>query len=407
MKIKINHNIRQDFPWFRKNQGWVYLDSSATTLKPRCVINSIVDYYEKWSTNPHNNDSKLTYYVSQLIDNTRSKLALLINAHKQEIIFTSGATESLNLVARGLTKQIKSDDEIIVTYGEHTSNLLPWISLAKTKHCKLIYAGSIDKNLNEQDIINKVTKKTKIIAFANISNLIGYELDAQIISQKAKKINPHVLIVCDATQMLPHKLIDVKKSNIDFLVASAHKMCGATGIGMLYMKTQYFHQLDPLRLGGGMNNNVMYDSFTYASGPAKFEGGSPHTAGIISWATAIDYLNAYGWKNIHQYELKLKQYANQKLQLLKNVQLINPLAQYPIVAFNVNGMHPQDVANYLGHKKIIVRSGLSCAKLIGKIINQSGVVRASFYIYNNFHDIDVLVKALKNLKKGNMLKHVI
>jgi cysteine desulfurase/selenocysteine lyase len=188
----------------------------------------------------------------------------------------------LNLIAHGLETLVHKGDEIILTYGEHTSNLLPWITLAKLKQCKLIYAGVPHKNPTEQDIINKVTTKTKIIAFANLSNLIGYELDAKVISNKAKKINPHVLIVCDATQMLPHKLIDVKKANIDFLAASAHKMCGATGIGMLYMQEKYLQVLDPLRLGGGMNNNVTCQNFTYASGPDKFEGGSPHSAGIIS-----------------------------------------------------------------------------------------------------------------------------
>jgi cysteine desulfurase/selenocysteine lyase len=154
--------------------------------------------------------------------------------------------------------------------------------LAKAKHCKLVYAGNANEIPTEQAIINKVTKKTKIIAFANISNLIGYELNAQTISQQAKLINPHVMIVTDATQMLPHKLIDVKKTDIDFLVASAHKMCGATGIGMLYMKTKYFNVIEPLRLGGGMNNDVACHDFTYASGPDKFEGGSPHSSGIIS-----------------------------------------------------------------------------------------------------------------------------
>jgi cysteine desulfurase/selenocysteine lyase len=258
------------------------------------VIDSIVNYYEQWSANPHNSDSQLTYHISELIDVTRSKLAKLINANKNEIIFTSGATESLNLVTNGLAPQFKKEDEIIITSGEHTSNLLPWIALAKVKHCKLIYANNPDEIPTEQAIIKKVTKKTKVIAFANISNLIGYELNAALISQQAKQINPKILIVCDATQMLPHKLIDVKKCNIDFLVASAHKMCGATGIGMLYMKAMYFNQLHPLRLGGGMNNDVSCRDFTYANGPDKFEGGSPHSAGIISWATAIDYLNALG-----------------------------------------------------------------------------------------------------------------
>lgn len=407
MKIKINKNIKLDFPWFKRNPGWTYLDSSATSLKPRCVINNMVDYYEKWSANPHNTDSQLTYHVSELIDLTRSKLAKLINADKNEIIFTSGATESINLVAKGLTSLIKKDDEIILTYGEHTSNLLPWMMLAKAKHCKLVYAGNANEIPTEQAIINKVTKKTKIIAFANISNLIGYELNAQTISQQAKLINPHVMIVTDATQMLPHKLIDVKKTDIDFLVASAHKMCGATGIGMLYMKTKYFNVIEPLRLGGGMNNDVACHDFTYASGPDKFEGGSPHSSGIISWATAIDYLNAYGWKNIHQHELKLRQYINKRFKALKNIEIVNPHTTYPIVAFYVKGIHAQDVASYLGHKKIIVRSGLSCAKLANKIINQPGVIRASFYIYNDYHDVDVLVKALTNLKKEDVIKHVI
>jgi cysteine desulfurase/selenocysteine lyase len=162
------------------------------------------------------------------------------------------------------------------------------------KQCKIVYAGKPNQISTEQDIIKKITKKTKIIAFANVSNLLGTELEAQIVSQYVRKTQPNVFIVCDATQMLPHKLIDVKHTDIDFLVASGHKMCSGTGIGMLYMKKIYFEKMKPIRFGGGMNNNVYCNHYTFASGPDKFEGGSPHTAGIISWGAAIDYLNAYG-----------------------------------------------------------------------------------------------------------------
>ncbi|MDR0826193.1 MAG: aminotransferase class V-fold PLP-dependent enzyme, partial [Mycoplasmataceae bacterium] len=201
--------------------------------------------------------------------------------------------------------------------------------------------------------------------------------------------------------------INLKKTNIDFMACSGHKMLAGTGIGLCYIKHNYLDWLKPIRLGGGMNNNVTCNSFTFAASPDKYEGGTPHTAGIVSWGAAIDYLNAYGWSNIRKREIELKKYINKEFVKLRNVDYFNAFAKYPIAIFNIKGIHSQDFATYLGHNKIIVRSGLSCAKLAKNMINQEGVVRASFYIYNDKHDVDVLIKAIKNFKKGDELKYVV
>lgn len=400
-------NIKKDFPWFKNNRGWTYLDSSATSLKPQCVIDAIDDYYSKYCTNPHNTDSVFTYKVNQKIDEVRQKLAKLINADKNEVIFTSGATESLNLIANGLKDFIKSNDEIIITYGEHGSNIIPWINIKNEKKCLLTYVGKEKKPPIENDIIKAVSKKTKIVAFSSVSNLMGYELNVSKIVHAIKKINKNIIVVIDATQSIPHAKFNVKTTNVDFAVCSAHKMCGGTGVGMAYIKYEWATKIKPLRYGGDMNADIINDKFIYAQIPYRFEGGTSNVAGIISWGAAIDYLNKLGWNNIKKHEQELNIYIKQQFKSLKNIEFLNPYSKYPIALFNIKGVYAQDVSSYLGKQKIIVRSGLSCARLAHKIIDTRAAIRASFYIYNTKQDIDCLVNFLKKFKKGDELRHVI
>lgn len=405
--IKFDSNkIRTDIPWFRFNPKITFLDSSATSLKPKQVINKEIEYYEKYGCSPHNKDSLFSYQTSVQIENVRDKVAKLLNVNSSEIIFTSGATESLNLIANGISKFIKENNEIILSHDEHTSNLLPWQNIANMNHAKLIYVGE-GLYPTENEFINKVNKNTKVITFCNVSNILGYKLDYRLIAKKAKAINPNIIIIVDATQAIPHMKHDLKDANVDFLVFSGHKMLGPTGIGVCYIKHKWANKIDPIRLGGGMNAIVKNDSWTYANIPDKFEGGTTNMAGIFGLGAAIDYLNELGWNNIEKYEYELKMYANEQLATIKNLEFVNKFSTLPILFFNIKGCSSQDLANYLGSKNIIVRAGLSCAKLsyVNTKVNQA--VRASLYVYNTKNDIDVLVKALKEYKKGDELDNVI
>ncbi len=406
MNDKKVNEIRKDFPWFKFNPKIVYLDSSATSLKNKYMVKAIEDYYFKLSTSPHNNDSMFAYKTLKAIDKSRNIVAKLLNVTPNEIIFTSGATESLNLIAHGLLDFVKPGEEIILSYDEHTSNLLPWKEMCDLKNTKLVYVSS-NAFPNEEDFIKKITKKTKIITFCNISNILGYELDFSYIAKKAKAINPNITVVVDATQAIPHVKYDLSNTDIDFLVFSGHKMTGPTGIGVCYINKKWAQKIKPLKFGGGMNAIVDENGFTYATIPDKFEGGTSNVAGIIGLGETINYLNKIGWDNIHKHELELKQYVNEQFKSIKNLEYYNPEAKYPIIFFNIKGCGSQDLANYLGTKGIIVRSGLSCAKLSHKVTHVSDAVRASLYFYTTKHDVDCLVKALKAYKKGDELKHVI
>ena len=398
--------IRKNFPWFNNNPKLCYLDNSATSLKPKCVIDAIVEYYEKFSCNPHNTDSLFTYSLHTKINKSRQLVADLLNVSPEEIIFTSGATESLNLIANGIKNNINRDDEIIITYTEHTSNILPWQELCKEKQSKIVFAGE-SFIPTEQDIINKITPKTKIISFCNVSNILGYDLNYTFIAKKAKEINPKILIIVDATQAIPHQKHDLKNSGVDCLVFSGHKMLGPTGIGVCYINKHLIESVQPIRLGGGMNANVNTKYYTCALSPDKFEGGTPNVAGIIGLGAAIEYLNSISWDNIEKYESELKKYFDSKCTDIPNFEYYSSQSKHPIIFFNIKGCSSQDLANYLGNNNIIVRSGLSCAKLSKLETKIESAVRASFYFYNTFEEVDQLINKLKEYKKGSELDYVI
>ena len=404
---KINE-LRKDFPWFSNNKGWCYFDSAATSLKPKYVLDNECEYYEKYCCNPHNNDSLFAYQTHKLITESRNEVAKLLNCNAQEIVFTSGATESINLVANGLKKFIKKDDEIILTYIEHTSNMLPWMQISNLTKCKLIWVGK-NKIPTEKSFISSLTKNTKIVAFSDVSNILGNFINLNSLAKKIKQFNPNIIIVVDATQSVPHIKHNLKGSYVDFLVFSGHKMLGPTGIGVCYINKKWINEIDPLKFGGGMNSIVdtNKNKFTYATGVNKFEGGTPNIAGICGLKAAIRYLNKFGWNNISKHEYELKQYVNKKFSTLKNIEYYTKDFNLGIVFFNVKGVSPQDLANYLGSKKIIVRSGLSCAKASNISTHVNSAVRISFYIYNTRKEIDYLVDILKKFKKGDELNNVI
>ncbi len=403
-----NKQIREMFPWFKNNPDYVYMDSGATTLKPKMVIDAVVEYYEKYGSNPHNIDSKLTYEVHHRLFETKQKLAKLMNCDAEDIAFCSGATEGLNLVAKGIEHLVREGDEIVLTYGEHASNILPWMKIAQDKGAKIVYAGQEHKMPTVQDFKQVLTKKTKIVSFASGFNVTGTKFDENEITMVIKEYNKDIIVCVDAVQSIQHRKVDIKKGGYDLLVISAHKMFGPTGIGACYISKEMQKTLYPQRLGGGMNFSIKLDSFELLNSIEKYEGGTPNVAGIFGWNAAIDFLNMVGYDYIIEHEQEISKYAREKLSTLDNV-IVYEKDDYssPTLAINVKGVFAQDLASYLGNHNIIVRSGLSCAKLICHILDVSEVVRVSLHVYNNKEDIDKLYEALKNFKKEDILNGIL
>lgn len=397
--MEIN-DIKKYFPWFKNNPNYVYMDSAATSLKPQCVIDRISKYYSHEGTNPHNTDSLFTNNVYNEIEKARSKIASFINANPDEISFNSGATEGLNLIANGLKQLLTKDDEVLLTYAEHASNILPWLNLAKEIGIKVKYAGHKNKKLTPNDIVNAISSKTKIVSFSSGHNLTGEYFNDEVVCRLIKQKYPHIIIVVDATQSIQHHQVDVKKSGCDFLVCSSHKLFGPTGVGLVYIKKNLQKEIKPIRYGGGMNTKIEEQSFEELDNIQKYEGGTQNVSGILGWSTAIDFFNSIGYEKVQKYEKELSDYAFKKLSTIKNLIIYNEDSYSTTISFNYAGVFCQDLASYLGAKKIIVRSGLSCAKLYCNIIDTKALVRVSMYIYNTKEDIDYLYEVLSNFKKG-------
>lgn len=400
-------NIKKDFKWFEQNKGITYIDSGATTLKPNVVIQAVNDYLTKQCTNPHNSDSSFAYKAHEVMNECRQECANLINANYDEIIFTSGATESLNLFAAGLDDYINEGDEIILTHYEHASNLLPWFNLAQKKKAIIKYATSNKFSLTEQDFKRVLTNKTKIVSFTGTSNLFGNTLPVEEIAKLIREFNNQIIICVDVAQMVPHKKIDVKKWNIDFAAYSGHKMFSPTGIGVAYINKKWLNKLKPFRYGGGMNGEINPSGYTLLELFARFEGGTPNVSGIYGLLAATKYLNSIGYDAIAEHEKEIFNMLYNGLKDCKHVIVYNWDAKSTTLAFNIEGVHSQDVANYLGKRNIIVRSGLSCAKLLDHVICQPSVVRASFYIYNDKKDVEKLIEILKKVTKEDIINDII
>lgn len=394
------NKFRKDFPWIKKHPKLIYFDSAATSLKPECVIDAEANYYINYGTNTHNSDSAIAFKTTQKVQKIRSKTAKLFNAKAGNIVFTSGATEGLNLIAYGLANGfVKKNEEVLLSKLEHASNLLPWIRLAKQGYFKLKYleAGKIPTT---NDYLRAITKKTKVIAFAGSSNIMGNNIDYLTLVKKAKKINPNIIIVMDAAQYIPHHLIDTK-CGIDFVACSCHKLLGPTGLGIVYMADKWLKLLQPLKYGGGMNQTIDKTSYVLYNNVDKFEGGTLPLGQIFGWEAAIDYLNKVGFNNISKYQHELKKYFIKQLANVKNITIYNSDQPEAIVYFNINNVHAQDLASWLGTKGIICRAGLSCAKLAHHLIKTQAAVRLSLYFYNTKDEIDKFVKLIKKFKKGD------
>lgn len=395
---------RDDFNILRS--GIIYFDNGATTLKPKILGEAVADYYDNYSSNAHRGDYALSLKASQKYEETRYLVKDLIGARKaSEIAFTSGTTDSINKIVFGFFKDYLYDgDEVLLTKSEHASNLLPWFELADLKNLKISYI-ELDSNHEVllENVEKAITPKTKVISIAHISNVVG---DIRPIKDIIKLAHSRgILVLVDGAQSVPHLKIDVQDLDIDFLAFSAHKMCGPTGVGVLYGKEELLKDIKPIIFGGGMNADFSHDGTRiYKTMPDRLEAGTPNVAGVIGFGYVLKYLMNIGLTNIHKFELELKKYLIKRLKEIKEVTIYNEHSQSGIVTINYEGIFPQDLAIYLDKYNICVRAGNHCAKILKDEIHIKNTCRISLYFYNNKEEIDRLIEVLKN---PNIKKEII
>ncbi len=388
---------REDFPILQQNI--VYFDNAATTLKPKKVIDSMDEYYLRHTSNIHRGDYNFAIQTNKLYDHVRNIVSKFVNCDSSEVIYTSGATMSINMVVFGYMKNhLKKGNEILISKAEHASNILPWMKLCEEVGTILKYVPLNENYELTLDSIKKcVTSKTRVISLAHVTNVLGDVRDIQAIGEFARENN--ILFHVDGAQSVPHMPVDFKKSCIDFLSFSGHKMCGPTGVGILVGRYDLLTEMDPVFYGGGMNSSFESDlTYELKAVPVKFEAGTPPIAEVIGLGEAINYLMKIGMDKIHDYEVKLKKYLISKLKDIPNLILYNEDMNSGILAFNIDGVFAQDTSVYLNHYNICVRAGNHCAKLLKDAMNIRNTVRVSMYFYNNYEDIDRFVDALKNSK---------
>ena len=390
---------REDFPMLK--QDIIYFDNGATSLKPQCVINKMTDYYENYSANAHRGDYDISFKVDVEYENAREEVKNFINAKfKEEVVFTSGTTDSLNMIANGFfANLLEAGDEILITTSEHASNVLPWFRLSKDLGC-IVNFIPLDESLHVtlDNVRKSITSNTKVIALAGITNVVG---DIRPIKEITKLAHEYdIFVVVDGAQMVPHLKTDVQDLDIDFLAFSGHKMLGPTGVGVLYGKKELLEELEPINLGGGMNESFDTVDTVYLKGlPTRLEAGTPNIAGVIGLGEAVRYINKIGMDKIHERELHLRDYLIEKLMPLNHVDIINLEADSGILAFNVDGIFSQDVAYYLNKYNVCVRAGNHCAKILKNATGVTNTLRVSLFFYNTEKEIDEFVELLKNKEK--------
>lgn len=398
-------SIRQDFPILSKkihNKPLVYFDNAATSQTPVCVIDCIKDYYEKYNSNIHRGVHSLSDEATNAYENARNKIKDHFNINEsKEVIFTSGTTHSINIVSNGFSKILKKGDEIIVSGLEHHSNIVPWQMMIKNNDAKLRVIPLKDNGeLDMDEFKNILSNKTKIVFLNHVSNALGIINPIEEIIDISHKNGAIVLI--DGAQSAAHFKIDLQKLNVDFFTASAHKLCGPTGVGFLYGKEKLLSQLDPLMGGGEMISDVTFSKTTYADLPHKFEAGTPNIAGVIAFGKAIDYLNEIGLDNIEQYEKSLLDYANSKLKEIDGLKIYGDSKnKTSVISFNIDGIHSYDIGSILDKFGIAVRTGQHCAQPIMDHFGIDGTVRASFSFINTIEEIDHFYDSL--IKAKSML----
>lgn len=388
-------NYESYFPMIKNDL--VYFDNGATTLKPITVINKEIEYLSCYTANSHRGDYNNSFRVDDEIDNTRNLVKEFINAKsKDEIIFTANATDSLNLVVNGYFKNnLKKGDEVVLNKAEHASNILPWLILKKEIGIEIKYAPLNKDNTLSLDNIKKViTKNTKVVSFAEVTNVIGDTRDVKTIVEYCHKLG--ILVVVDASQSVPHKKVDVSLTDVDFLAFSAHKMLGPTGVGVLYGKYELLKKMLPVKYGGGMNLYYGEEGVSLVEIPYRFEAGTPNISGIIAFSESIKFLNKVGFGNIELKEKHLRKYLLSELKKIPYIKIYNESVASNIVLINIDGITSGDLGLYLNTKNICVRSGKHCTKMLGDESGFEDTVRISLYFYNSYEEIDKLVLALKD-----------
>ena len=390
--------IRADFPILqRKVNGkpLVYFDNAATSQTPKIVIDAIVNYYSNYNANIHRGVHTLSQEATDLYEQARITLQKHFNAkHAYEIIFTSGTTHSINMVASGFSSMLKKGDEIIVSALEHHSNIVPWQMLCEKTGAELkVIPMNEEGSLIMSEYDKLLSENTKLVFCNHISNALGTINPIKEIIEKAHLVGAAVLI--DGAQSTPHMKVDFQELDVDFYVTSAHKICGPTGVGLLYGKQEWLEKLPPYQGGGEMIDTVTFEKTTYAGLPHKFEAGTPNICGGIAFGVAIDYMNAIGFDAIGAYEQELLAYGTQELLKIDGVRIYGTAHKTSVISFNVDGIHPYDIGSILDKLGIAVRTGHHCAQPIMEFYKIPGTVRASFAFYNTKEEIDVFIKGLQ------------
>ena len=387
---------RDDF--YMLNKDIIYLDNGATTLKPYILSDSISDYYNNYSANAHRGDYDISLKVDAMYENTRELVRNLINAKSMnQIVFTNNATDSLNKIIFGYFKNhLKKDDEVLITKSEHASNVLPWFELKDEIGINVNFI-KLDEDLKVimDNVKSSITPNTKAISIAHITNVVGDVRPIKEIIEFAHKNNIKVLV--DGAQSVPHMKIDVQEMGMDFLAFSAHKMCGPTGLGVLYIKEDLMNDIKPIIVGGGMNASFEFDGTReYNEMPHLLEAGTPNIADVIGFGSVLNYLSKIGMKRIEEYEKDLRKYAIEKLKKVPNIIIYNENSESGIITFNIKDIFPQDLAIYLNKYNICVRAGNHCAKILKDEIGIKNTCRMSLYFYNTKEEIDRVVEVLDN-----------
>ena len=391
--------IRNDFPILkRKVNGYpfIYFDNAATSQKPSKVIASITDYYENYNSNIHRGVHTVSQEATDAYENARKKIQKHFNAkHSEEIILTSGTTHSINLVANGFTNLLNSDDEILISELEHHSNIVPWQMMCEKNGAKLkVIPLKVNGELDYESFLKKLSNKTKVVFVNHVSNALGTINPVKKIISESHKQGAAVLI--DGAQASSHLKADLQDLDVDFYTTSAHKLCGPTGIGMLYGKKEWLEKLPPYQGGGEMISEVTFEKTTYAELPNKFEAGTPNIVGAIGFGNALDYLNEVGFEKIEAYETELLNYATARLKSIPNLKIYGEAKnKTSVISFNIGELHSYDLGTILDKYGIAVRTGQHCAQPVMDFFGISGTVRASFSFYNTKEEIDYFYESLK------------
>ncbi|MDN5474271.1 MAG: cysteine desulfurase [Lactococcus lactis] len=396
--------IKKDFPVLNQivnDEPLVYLDNAATTQKPLKVLAAIKDYYENDNANVHRGVHTLAERATEKYEAAREKVRQFINARStKEVLFTRGTTTSINWVAQFAGQILKTGDEIVISIMEHHSNIVPWQEVAKKTGAILKFVYLKDGQLDMDDLRKKITNQTKFVSIAHVSNVLGTINPVEEITKIAHEHGAYMAV--DGAQSTPHMAIDLQKMDVDFFAFSGHKMMGPTGIGVLYGKEELLNQFEPVEFGGEMIDFVYESHSTWTELPWKFEAGTPNIAGAIALGAAIDYIQELGIDQIHQHEIELIDYLMPKLQEIEGLKIYGPkdnVKRGGLIAFNIEGLHPHDVATALDMEGVAVRAGHHCAQPLLNYLETPATARASFYLYNTKADCDKLVEALKKTKE--------